>query len=83
MVFLTANVSKFSPFEKGCAITGTPFFMGEEKPDEELMGKRKPSPRLSTTSLDADIFMITRFAQNIHPYFQMQRDYGTMVTKLA
>lgn len=25
------------------------FFMGEEKPDEELMGKRKSSPRLSTT----------------------------------
>jgi 16S rRNA (guanine966-N2)-methyltransferase len=25
--------------------------MGEEKPDEELMGKRKPSPRLSTTWL--------------------------------
>ena len=24
-------------------------FMGEEKPDEELMGKRKPAPRLSTT----------------------------------
>ncbi|MDH6443061.1 hypothetical protein M2110_001590 [Paenibacillus sp. PastF-4] len=23
--------------------------MGEEKPDEELMGKRKPAPRLSTT----------------------------------
>ncbi len=23
--------------------------MGEEKPDEELMGKRKSSPRLSTT----------------------------------
>ncbi len=23
-------------------------FMGEEKPDEELMGKRKSSPRLST-----------------------------------
>ncbi|PZD93281.1 hypothetical protein DNH61_21800 [Paenibacillus sambharensis] len=36
---------------------GTPFgvpFMGEEKPDEELMGKRKSSPRLSTASLDAD-----------------------------
>lgn len=25
--------------------------MGEEKPDEELMGKRKSSPRLSTTLL--------------------------------
>lgn len=23
--------------------------MGEEKPEEELMGKRKPSPRLSAT----------------------------------
>lgn len=33
--------------------------MGEEKPDEELMGKRKSSPRLSTASLDADILRIT------------------------
>lgn len=30
--------------------------MGEEKPDEELMGKRKSSPRLSTTFIDVDIF---------------------------
>jgi hypothetical protein len=29
-------------------LSQTPF-MGEEKPDEELMGKRKSSPRLSTT----------------------------------
>lgn len=28
--------------------------MGEEKPDEELMGKRKSSPRLSTTFGDVD-----------------------------
>ncbi|WP_273014973.1 hypothetical protein [Paenibacillus arenosi] len=28
--------------------------MGEEKPDEELMGKRKSSPRLSTTFDDVD-----------------------------
>lgn len=28
--------------------------MGEEKPDEELMGKRKSSPRLSTTFFDVD-----------------------------
>ncbi|MGM1045342.1 MULTISPECIES: hypothetical protein [Paenibacillus] len=28
--------------------------MGEEKPDEELMGKRKSSPRLSTTYVDVD-----------------------------
>jgi hypothetical protein len=26
---------------------------GEEKPEEELMGKRKSSPRLATTSIDA------------------------------
>lgn len=30
--------------------------MGEEKPDEELMGKRKSSPRLSTTFADVDMF---------------------------
>jgi hypothetical protein len=32
--------------------------MGEEKPDEELMGKRKPSPRLSTTFSDVDNSMM-------------------------
>lgn len=39
--------------------------MGEEKPDEELMGKRKSSPRLSTTSDDVDTLMITGFQGNI------------------
>lgn len=29
--------------------------MGEEKPDEDLMGKRKSSPRLSTTFINVDI----------------------------
>lgn len=33
--------------------------MGEEKPDEELMGKRKPSPRLSTTFSDVDSSRMT------------------------
>lgn len=28
--------------------------MGEEKPDEELMGKRKLAPRLSTDTFDVD-----------------------------
>lgn len=36
--------------------------MGEEKPDEELMGKRKPAPRLSTTFCDVDSYMMSRFA---------------------
>ncbi|UQZ36525.1 hypothetical protein C2I18_25115 [Paenibacillus sp. PK3_47] len=35
-------------------------FMGEEKPDEELMGKRKPAPRLSTTFCDVDSYMMAR-----------------------
>ncbi len=34
--------------------------MGEEKPDEELMGKRKPAPRLSTTFCNADSYMLSR-----------------------
>lgn len=34
--------------------------MGEEKPDEELMGKRKPAPRLSTTFCDVDSYMMAR-----------------------
>ncbi|MBB3152157.1 hypothetical protein FHS16_002203 [Paenibacillus endophyticus] len=35
--------------------------MGEEKPDEELMGKRKSSPRLSTTSCDADKVILSLY----------------------
>ncbi len=35
--------------------------MGEEKPDEELMGKRKSSPRLSTTFDDVDTYRITGY----------------------
>lgn len=34
--------------------------MGEEKPDEELMGKRKSSPRLSTTFGDVDTPSLSR-----------------------
>lgn len=34
-------------------LSGVPF-MGEEKPDEELMGKRKLAPRLSTDTFDVD-----------------------------
>jgi hypothetical protein len=37
-------------------------FMGEEKPDEELMGKRKPAPRLSTTFCDVDSYRMARLA---------------------
>ncbi|RRJ65296.1 hypothetical protein EHV15_22075 [Paenibacillus oralis] len=33
--------------------------MGEEKPDEELMGKRKSSPRLSTTFGDVDTTIVS------------------------
>ncbi|WP_147275018.1 hypothetical protein [Paenibacillus prosopidis] len=40
--------------------------MGEEKPDEELMGKRKSSPRLSTASRDADDFILSALRANIH-----------------
>jgi hypothetical protein len=40
--------------------------MGEEKPDEELMGKRKSSPRLSTASSDADDFILSALWAIIH-----------------
>ncbi len=40
--------------------------MGEEKPDEELMGKRKSSPRLSTASLDADDIRLSGCREIIH-----------------
>lgn len=39
--------------------------MGEEKPDEELMGKRKSSPRLSPTPLGAGTIIVTRKVENI------------------
>jgi hypothetical protein len=41
-------------------------FMGEEKPDEELMGKRKSSPRFSSASSGADILSITVSGKFIH-----------------
>lgn len=41
--------------------------MGEEKPDEELMGKRKSSPRLSTTFNDVDTLRIASREKYIHP----------------
>ncbi|MCT8139046.1 hypothetical protein H1D32_15870 [Anaerobacillus sp. CMMVII] len=41
--------------------------MGEEKPEEELMGKRKPSPRLSATrDIHVAIFIITIATCSIH-----------------
>ena len=39
--------------------------MGEEKPDEELMGKRKSSPRLSPTPLGAGTIIVTKDKENI------------------
>lgn len=41
--------------------------MGEEKPEEELMGKRKPSPRLSATrDIHVAIFIMTTRKCSIH-----------------
>jgi hypothetical protein len=40
-------------------------FMGEEKPDEELMGKRKSSPRLSPTPLGAGTISVALDEENI------------------
>ncbi|CAM3394981.1 hypothetical protein EDM52_03465 [Brevibacillus invocatus] len=34
-----------------CAQVNSLSIMGEEKPEEELMGKRKSSPRLSATTM--------------------------------
>jgi len=39
--------------------------MGEEKPDEELMGKRKSSPRLSPTPLGAGTIIVALNMENI------------------
>ena len=60
---------------KGSGIA-RPFLMGEEKPDEELMGKRKSSPRLSSASIqgiNADILMMSRLKKNIHAF---QKNFG-------
>lgn len=41
--------------------------MGEEKPEEELMGKRKSSPRLSTTRDSVLlIILLAVLRKNIH-----------------
>lgn len=48
--------------------------MGEEKPDEELMGKRKSSPRLSTTFIDVDISRMPGCGRNIHGFEKKCRD---------
>ncbi len=40
--------------------------MGEEKPEEELMGKRKSSPRLSATQNTVLLFLLwTKQEKNI------------------
>lgn len=55
--FLTRQTKKIPAVNQNCRV---PLFLkatfkskkakGEEKPEEELMGKRKSSPRLATTS---------------------------------
>ncbi|TMV51981.1 hypothetical protein FE783_03275 [Paenibacillus mesophilus] len=40
--------------------------MGEEKPDEELMGKRKSSPRLSTTLFGCRYLQYVPFWKKIY-----------------
>lgn len=47
--------------------------MGEEKPDEELMGKRKSSPRLSPTPLGAGTIIVTRAMENIRTSGKIMR----------
>lgn len=63
--------------------------MGEEKPDEELMGKRKSSPRLSTTFGDVDNLSLSGQGAFIPPVrkfcmiffvFHSKADYGTIST---
>jgi hypothetical protein len=46
--------------------------MGEEKPDEELMGKRKSSPRLSTTFADVDMFNSASICNDL--YMEAQKN---------
>lgn len=56
--------------------------MGEEKPDEALKGKRKPSPRLSTTSRNADIMIFDQFSNFIQEYeniFKLARQCDTIM----
>ncbi len=40
--------------------------MGEEKPEEELMGKSKSSPRLSTTSLQCRHPLLSTEFENLY-----------------
>ncbi|RUT28150.1 hypothetical protein EJP77_18230 [Paenibacillus zeisoli] len=50
--------------------------MGEEKPDEELMGKRKSSPRLSTTFGDVDIFIVSALVTFIPAFHKKRENLG-------
>ncbi|MDA3131025.1 hypothetical protein GJS40_13525 [Aliibacillus thermotolerans] len=46
--------------------------MGEEKPEEELMGKRKPSPRLQQHGLHA---AGSHYGQFINFYTSLQKKW--------
>lgn len=53
--------------------------MGEEKPEEELMGKRKPSPRLSATrDIHVAIFIMTigKCSIRYHLYLEFSIYFG-------
>ena len=48
--------------------------MGEEKPEEELMGKRKSSPRLATTSKVMLLYLfMSNLNEDIHNEFKFYR----------
>ncbi len=49
--------------------------MGEEKPDEELMGKRKSSPRLSTTFVMSIVQVLSVLFGFIHPKSKILHDF--------
>lgn len=48
------------------ALANRTSIMGEEKPEEELMGKRKSSPRLSATPLRRYPYLLPKVSATIH-----------------
>jgi len=52
--------------------------MGEEKPEEELMGKRKSSPRFDNTLTMLSIISFPLFLSFIHSLFVLLIDYDRM-----
>ncbi|RNB91946.1 hypothetical protein EDM56_04120 [Brevibacillus fluminis] len=56
--------------------------MGEEKPEEELMGKRKSSPRLSATPLRRLFLFFANLVFFIHRWKKFLKNFPIAILRL-